>query len=300
MTPTKLFATLFLMLCVSACTMLSGPDTSSKTPLVHDGNAKAGIEKAIVVIPGAFASIGMYASVFEWHIPDSTVIAYRFPGLDDMPLDHRIDIKGSAQIIADAINGIGAKEVYLIGFSTGGPIALETARQLSSPQVSLALVSSANDFPGTLWSAIRGGVDVVHAMIRARSLNLSNAWAENFRTLLYGRNHYNNPELATISAEEAETEKSEGLFSTPSPRVTMAHTASLLAWSLDRPLTGLENVRIGFFHGSEDPVFSLKHEEHFAKRLHADSFLIYEGQAHLLYATSARLFDDIRQFFGLH
>ncbi len=301
MTPFRPLYALLLVLFLSACTTLPGPESAARTPLVHDGNARTGVDKAIVVVPGAFASIGIFAPVFEWNVPDSTVVAYRFPGLDGLPLDHRVDIEGSAQMIADAINGLGAEQVYLIGFSTGGPIALEAARRIEAQDISLALVAAAGDFPASLWSVARGGVDVVQAMIRARSLNPAEAWAENFRTLLYGRNHYKNKELAEVSAKDVEAEKEHdgGAFNTPSPRLTMAHTASLLAWSLDRPLTGLDNVRIGFFHGSEDPVFPLTREEHFASRLHADKFYIYEGQAHLLYATSGRLFDDIRAFFDL-
>ena len=80
--------------------------------------------------------------------------------------------------------------------------------------------------------------------------------------------------------------------------MTMAHTADLMTWYLEDP-EDLADVRIGFFHGAEDSVFSNDMTRRYARRLHADGFKSYEGQGHLLFVTEPELFDDVRAFFGL-
>ena len=121
---------LLAVLGLIACAPLPGPDRAGTFPLLEDGNARPGVKRAIVAIPGAFASANIFAPVLDWKVPDSTVIVYRFPDMDGLPLDHRVQIDGSAQLIADYVNDLGAQEVYLLGYSTGGPIAIETAQRI--------------------------------------------------------------------------------------------------------------------------------------------------------------------------
>ena len=69
------FLILTLLVALMGCSNLPPPQRTDANPVVHDGNAEKGIEKAIVVIPGALASVQLFAPVLEWDIPDSTVIA---------------------------------------------------------------------------------------------------------------------------------------------------------------------------------------------------------------------------------
>ena len=212
---------LLAVLLMVACAPLPGPDRAGTFPLLQDGNARPGVKRAIVAIPGAFASANIFAPVLDWEVPDSTVIVYRFPDMDGLPLDHRVQIDGSAQLIADYVNDLGAQEVYLLGYSTGGPIAIETAQRIEAPEVSLALISTAGPAPAGILSSMRSGVEVVRAMLRTGSLRPRDAWTENYRTLLYGDEGLNDPARARDSAARAEAQREN--MSTPSLRRTFAH-----------------------------------------------------------------------------
>ncbi|MGR3550612.1 alpha/beta fold hydrolase [Pseudooceanicola sp.] len=290
------FLILTLLVALMGCSNLPPPQRTDANPVVHDGNAEKGIEKAIVVIPGALASVQLFAPVLEWDIPDSTVIAYRFPGVDGLELNHRVDIIDSAALIARHLNALEAEEVYLIGYSTGGPIALETARRLRTENVQIAMISSASDSPAAALASLKGALDVIKAMFRAKRPGLEETWAENYRTLLYGRDHFTKEEQAEQSRRLAAMQR--GQLTTPPNKMTMAHTADLMTWYLEDP-EDLADVRIGFFHGAEDSVFSNDMTRRYARRLHADGFKSYEGQGHLLFVTEPELFDDVRAFFGL-
>ena len=283
-----------LLLGLAGCSFLPGPERAGEFPLLQDGNARPGVGKVIVTVPGAFASVGIFAPVLGWQEDDSTVVAYRFPGMDGLALDHRVDIEGSAKVIADYVNDLGATEVYLIGYSTGGPIAIETISRLDAPTVALALISTAGPAPDGALSSLRSGVEVAKAMLRTGSLKPQDAWTENYRTLLYGDDAIRDPERARDSAARAEAQRRN--MSTPSIRRTMAHTSSLMFWTLDRP-GALADARIALFHGAEDTVFTPRGARRLARRLPADRITFYEGQGHLLFETSGRLFDDIHHFF---
>lgn len=266
-------------------------------PLVHDGKAKRGIERAVVVVPGAMASVGMYEPVLDWDIPDGSVLAYRFPGLDGLDLDHKLDISEAGRLIAESMENLGVAEVYLIGFSTGGPVALEAARHLRTPEVSVALISSAGPFPSGVNASVQGFFDVLEAMIRAQGRSMEDAWLENYRTLLFGRNHFEQGERAEQSRALAERQR--GALLVPRVRMTMAHTGDLMTWGLTRRDPALARARIGVFHGAEDSVFPLNQTRRFAGRIPADGIKVYEGQGHLLFITAPTLWTDVRRFFGL-
>lgn len=265
-------------------------------PLVHDGRAKKGITRAVVVIPGALASVGIYEPVLDWNIPDGAVLAYRFPGLDGLELDHRLDIAAAGELIADAMDSLGVKEVDLIGFSTGGPVAMEAAARMRTEKVSVALISSAGPFPSGVEASVKGFFDVVEALVRAHGRSMEDAWLENYRTLLFGREHF--ARLGQAERSRTLAEKQRGNLRTPSTRLTLAHTSSLMTWALPRG-DGLERARVGIFHGEKDSVFSLAETERLAARIHADQIDVYPGQGHLLFVTAPTLWDDIRRFFDL-
>lgn len=283
-------------LSLAACSNLPPPQRADVQPMVHDGHAVKGVKRAIVLVPGALASVELFAPVMEWDIPDSTVIAYRFPGVDGMELDHRIDIVDSGAMIARALNALEVEEVYLIGYSTGGPIALETARRLDTDKVQMALISSASDSPAASLASIRGAVDIVKAMFRSKQQGIDEAMVENYRTLLYGRDHFSKDDLAEQSRQMATVKR--GQIVKPPNKMTMAHMADLLTWQFEDPASVYDD-RIGFFHGAEDSVFSERLTRRYARRLQAEAFHSYEGQGHLLFVTEPHLFDDIRAFFGL-
>lgn len=285
-----------ILVALTACSNLPPPQKVGVHPIVHDGNAKTGVKRAIVLVPGAMASIQLFAPVMSWDVPDSTVMAYRFPGVDGLELNHRIDIVDSGALIARSLNALKVEEVYLIGYSTGGPIALETARRLDADKVQIALISSASDAPSASLASIKGALDVAKALFRAKKPGLDETLVENYRTLLYGRRHFSSEERAEQSRRLAALQR--GQITTPPKKMTMAHTADLLTWYLEDP-EDVADLRIGFFHGSEDSVFSERITRRYAKRLQADGFHSYEGQGHLLFVTEPHLFDDVRAFFGL-
>lgn len=285
-----------VFLALSACTTLPLPEAVDAHPVVHDGKAVRGVDKAIVLIPGAMASIELFAPVLSWKVPDSTVMAYRFPGLDGLKLDHRVDIVDAGALIAGHLNDLGVKHVYLIGYSTGGPIALEAARRVKGADVNVALLSTASDTPAAAIAAIDGAVDVVKAFVRTKTHGIDETLLENYRTLLYGRKHFSEAELAEQSRRLAALQR--GHMEKPPRGMATAHTADLMTWYLENPKE-LYGTRIGFFHGSQDSIFSERRTLNYARRLHAETFRSYQGQGHLLFVTEPRIWDDIRDFFGL-
>lgn len=290
------FLPLCLIALLAACSALPTAQEADVMPIVHDGQAHRGMQRAVVVIPGAMASVGLFEPVLDWDVGNGSVLAYRFPGLDGLDLDHRLDIAAAGRLIAEAMQKLEVEEVYLIGFSTGGPVALEAARRLTNKEVSVALISSAGPFPSGINASIDGFFDVLGALVRSHGRSMEDAWLENYRTLLYGRKHFRNGEAAQQSKQLAEEQR--GQLLTPGPRMTMAHTASLMTWTLPRD-PGLAAARIGVFHGAEDTVFPLHEAKRFAARIPADGMKIYEGQGHILFITAPTLWDDVRGFFGL-
>ncbi|MDF1856144.1 alpha/beta hydrolase [Pseudooceanicola sp.] len=297
-----MFARIFHLLPVLALALLAGCSTlptlheAGAQPLVHDGKARRGMTRAVVVVPGALASVGIYEPVLDWNVPDGAVMAYRFPGLDGLKLDHRLDLAEAGALIADAMRALEVKEVYLIGFSTGGPVALEAARRLGDKQVSVALISSAGPFPSGIKASIIGFFDVIEALSRAHGKSLEEAWLENYRTLLFGRNHFGKKRQANLSRNLAEHQR--GSLRTPTTRLTLAHTTDLMQWTLPRD-SGLAKARVGVFHGAEDSIFDLAETRRFAARIPADMMATYPGQGHLLFVTAPTLWEDVRRFFDL-
>lgn len=288
---------LLILLTLAACSTLPPPQkVDGVRPVVHDGNAKPGVGTAIVLVPGALASIELFAPVLGWDVPDSTVMAYRFPGVDGLELNHRVDIVDSGALIAAHLNELGVKHVYFIGYSTGGPIALEAARRVKDADVQIALLSTASDSPAALIGTARGALDLVKAFFREKKIGLDEAMLENYRTLLYGRRHFTKAQLAEQSRRLAALQR--GQVVTPPRKLTLAHTTDLMTWNLGDP-SDLYDVRIGFFHGAEDSVFSERLTYRYARRLHAETFRSYQGQGHLLFVTEPHIWDHIHDFFGL-
>lgn len=281
---------------LAGCTILPTPQEIDVQPLVHDGKVRKGMKRAVVVVPGALASVGIYEPVLDWNVPDGAVMAYRFPGLDGLDVNHRVDIAEAGDLIARALTRLGVEEVYLIGFSTGGPVALEAASRLKTQTVSVALISTAGPFPAGVKASIDGFFDVVKAMVRAQGRGMEEAWLENYRTLLYGRKHFDKGDQARQS--KALAERQRGALRTPTTRITMAHTADLMTWNLPSGVDYGE-TRIGVFHGAEDTVFPIAATRRFAAQIPADRIVLYPGQGHLLFVTAPTLWEDVRAFFGL-
>ncbi|OWU86339.1 hypothetical protein ATO6_05820 [Oceanicola sp. 22II-s10i] len=297
-----MFARLFrlipilMLVATAACSLLPTPQEIDVMPLVHDGKAKKGIKRAVVVIPGAMATVGIYEPVLDWNVPDGAILAYRFPGLDGLKLDHRLDIAAAGQLIADAMDRLEVEEVMLVGFSTGGPVALEAANRVKAPEVKVALISSAGSFPSGVQASVEGFFDVLKALIRAHGSTAEDLWLENYRNLLYGREHFAEKGRADESKKLAEMQR--GHLQRPETRLTLAHTSSLMTWELPRA-EGLKRAHIGIFHGEKDTVFPLDQARRFARRLHAEQMAVYPGQGHILFVTAPTLWEDIRKFFGL-
>ena len=292
----RFLSVLPIAVALAACSSLPTPQEKGVMPLVHDGRAEKGIKRAVVVIPGALASVGIYEPMLDWDVPDGAILGYRFPGIDGLKLDHKMDISEAGRLIADAMKGLEVDEVYLVGLSTGGPVALEAARRLGSKEVAVALISSAGPFPAGIRASVDGFFDVVKALVRSHGNSMEEAWLENYRTLLFGRNHFAEKDKARRSKSLAEVQR--GHLQTPTPALTMAHTADLMTWGLPRD-PGLSQARVALFHGAEDTVFPIAQTRRFARRIPADAIYVYPGQGHLLFVTADSLWSDIYDFFGL-
>ena len=285
-----------LALLLAACSPLPDVSRSGQKPLVSVSQTSANPTRAVIVIPGALASIRLYRDVFEWDLPNTEFLGYRFPGFDGLALDHRLSIPQAGARIGAYVEALDYDEVWLIGYSTGGPVALEAAMNMDTGKrdVRVALLSSAAPAPAAFASGINGMGDLVAAAHRAQSWDGKELWAENYRTLLFGRRHYRNDWLAAISERAANGVR--GKLSTPHEGLGAAHSAGLISWHPSDP-ANLEAATIGFFHGEEDPIFSERTARRFARDVRADQFKAYRAGGHLLFLTHPCVLDHIKQMF---
>lgn len=294
--PATLAAALCALVLLALAACAPPPRDGGPSPLLSVSQTSAHPSRAVIVVPGALASIRLYRDVYEWNLPDTEYLGYRFPGYDGLALDHRLDIAGAGRAIAAHVRRKGYGSVYLIGYSTGGPVALEAAMQLGGEvgDLRVALLSTAAPAPASIVTGIRGAGDLFDAATRAQSLEEQALWSENFRTLLYGRRHYSVPFLAARTRAWADAVK--GRLETPKEGLGAAHVSGLVTWRPSAP-ERLEGARVAFFHGTEDPVFSEAVTRRFAARIGADRIKTYAPGGHLLFLTHPCVLPDIRAFF---
>ena len=262
--------------------------------LLYDADALAAAEQLVICVPGALSSRDIFEPVEAWPEQGYGLVCYRFPGLDGRPLHPSLRIQEAADEIVALVGRYPGKPVRLLGYSTGGPIVISAAAQMTG-DVKIAAMSSAVESGGGLRTGLPGLWDVVSSAGRAMSMDLKAVWMEYYRVLLFGRAVLNDKALA---------HRADALIARHRDRIVMpdggkprAHTDDLRLWRLPAGVQyGADQLR--FFTGLADPVFSRRQTVEFAARCGADVQVIgYPRQGHLLFLSCETIFDDIRAFF---
>jgi pimeloyl-ACP methyl ester carboxylesterase len=249
----------------------------------------------VILVPGALTSYDAFGRYLAGdHRAGTAIMAFRFPGMDGRPRDGKVRIDEAGRQIAAEVADLPAAHVRLIGLSTGGPIVLEAARGIHRDRVEAALISTALPAPATLFSSAAAATDILAAASRAGSFRARPVWREYYRTLLFGRRHFSDPERAAESTRLAD--EMEDRLVLPGDGLARAHGGDLLRWRLTPP-EELAHARILLLHGGEDPVFSARGARRLAERLRTSRILVYPVSGHLLFETEASLFEDIASVF---
>ncbi len=210
-----------------------------------------------------------------------------------MPLDHALGIENAASQIAAFASRYPDKSIRLLGYSTGGPIAIRAAEQITG-DVRVAAMSPAVERGGGLLTGLHGGYDLLTAVLVAGSFDESKVWRQYYRTLLFGRNSLNDPDR--MSQADDILGPDDDSITAPPEGMTSAHTRDLRRWTLDAS-PRLPADRLRFFIGLEDSLFSTGQTLRFARNFGDVTILGYPGQGHLLFETRPDVFDDVRAFF---
>ncbi len=284
---------MMVLVCVTAC----GVPLARKSaidPLLYDAHDIARSDKIAIFIPGALASIDIFEATDDWDDAGYARAMYRFPGLDGMPNDHLIHPATVAERIAAFANSYPDKDVALIGYSTGGPIALLTAPQITGDRdVRVAAMSTAVEHGGGLGTVFRGVEDIVKAMIATGSLRRQTVWKRFWAGLLYGPDALDDPSFEDrLSRDIAAGEK---IIVKLDPAVALAHTLGLPGFQVPDDLD-LNGIPVAFFVGLNDRVFSTRQTYDFSKKIGDVAIYGYPEQGHLLFFTRPDVFDDMRAF----
>jgi len=286
---------LVLAVCALLAACGSKPETSDApvTPLLFNAADIEKQDKLLILIPGSMTPLGIFDPVVEWHPKGYAFAAYRFPGMDGRPLDGPLDIARAAQTIVTLAERYPDKQIKLLGFSTGAPIAMLAARQIG-PRAQVAGMSSAVEFGGGAQTALRGLDDILVAAARARSLNTRKVWEDYFPVLLFGRAGARSLERADDIARI--TSRPKKVVVEPSFNVFKAHTMALVGWQMPDGFT-LPPEQVHLYAGTADTVFRPRQVRRFAREIGGAPITFYPGLGHLLYVAEPRVFDDILAFF---
>lgn len=280
------------LLTLVGCTRVELPALGAQNPMRFSAEEIGQADKLLVLIPGAFASVTLFGEKARWQRAGYGVIEYRFPGLDGLPLDHRLAVDSAADQIALLARTHPDKPLHLLGYSTGAAIAFAAAEKMQKRKIKIAALSSAVPYPSTLTTGLNGAVDIVAAAVRARSVNPQKVWLSYYETLLFGRKGLRNPALQDEIARFRAA--AEGRLSAPSPQLSSAHSSGVRNW---RPSFIAGNAQVRFFHGEEDPVITRGQIGRFAARIAGAQIHGYPDQGHLLFLTAPGVFDDVLRYF---
>ena len=283
---------LVLLMC-AACSAENTPFRGADSPLAYDPAEVDRADRIAILIPGALASVEIFAPAQTWKASGYAIVTYRFPGMDGLPLDHRLGIEDAASQIAAFTGRYPGKAYRLLGYSTGGPIAISAAGRIRG-DVKVAAMSSAVERAGGTATALRSSIDVLAAAARAGSVDREEVWLEYYRTLLFGRAGLKDPGLRAEASAIVAEERSRIVI--PEGDLMAAHSEDLRRWRLP-PAPRLSAERLRFFIGQEDPVFSDAQTEAFARVFGAPGIARYPAQGHLLFLTRPQVFDDVLEFF---
>lgn len=281
------------------CLVLPGcaPTSSFRgqtSPLVYDQASVARADTLLFLIPGALTSTDIFDPVRQRPFQSYAPVSYRFPGFDGLPADHALGIDDAAMQIAAFANRFPDKAVRLIGYSTGGAIAILAAAKIRSDDVRIAALSPAVPQAGGLATGVRVSTDVLGSALRVGMRGREAVWLDYYRTLLFGRQGRRNPALADRTNTLVVQKKATLVL--PGSDVVRAHSRDLRRWTLPRDIS-LASPRIRFFIGLADPVFSTAQTTRLSRQLGGVRVIGYPGDGHLLFRTRKSVFDDILAFF---
>lgn len=281
-------------LALTACGYVPFAKEGAVDPLQFTAQEVATRDKIAVFIPGALSSVEVFEGAAHWEDAGYARVLYRYPGLDGMPIDHHVDPPTAAAHIAAFANRYPDKDITLVGYSTGGLIALEAAADITKGRkVHVAAMSTAVEYGGGVSTIARGARDVVRAVVATKSVRKADVWKRYWSGLLFGPDALNDPALAAPLAQKIT--EGEKIYVKLDPQIALAHALALPGWELpdDLDLTGVETA---FFVGMNDPVFSIRQTTTFASQIGGVPVYGYPGQGHLLFFTRPDVFDDMLQF----
>lgn len=285
-----------LTLCLCCLTACGVPLTtlSPQDPLIFDASDVDRAERIAVFIPGALTSINIFEDSANWEQAGYARAFYRFPGLDGLDTDHLIDPRVAADRIAAFANSYPDKDIALVGYSTGGPIALLAAPDITGGRrVRVAAMSTAVEHGGGLPTVGRGLRDIVRAMVATGSLERQVVWRRFWSGLLYGPDALDDPAFADrLERDIADGDK---IIVRLDPAIALSHTLGLPAFTLPRNLD-LTGIPVAFFVGLNDPVFSTEQTRRFSRKVGNVTIYGYPDEGHLLFFTRPDVFADIRAF----
>ena len=267
---------------------------SAVNPLKYDARAVAQAERIAIFIPGALSSVDIFSESARWEAQGYARAFYRYPGLDGLANDHIVSPRVVADTIAAFANDFPEKGIALIGYSTGGPIALLAAPDISQGRsVHVAAISTAVEYGGGLQTVGRGIIDIARAMIATGSLARQVVWKRFWAGLLYGPDALDDPAFA--DRLERDIVAGEKIIVRLDPAVALAHTLGLPGFALPDDLD-LSGIPVAFFVGLNDRVFSLEQTRKFSQKVGDVTIYGYREQGHLLFFTRPDVFADMRAF----
>lgn len=292
----RILKVLLICFAMTGCATVPDRFRGAESPLAYDPSALDAAHTIVVMVPGALASTDIFAPAEAWgKEPGVGLVRYRLPGLDGLPLDHRLGIADAARQITGLLEAHPGRKIRLLGYSTGGPVVILAGASLDG-DVRIAAMSSAVERGGGLATRSRGAADILAAALRARSLDRREVWFEYYRTLLFGRAGLRAPDLQNDIDRIVAAERQNIVV--PDADLSAAHTGDLSRWHLPGRLS-LAPSQLRFFVGTEDPVFSEAQTSRFAERLGGAKIVRYPRDGHLLFVTRPEVFEDIAAFFEL-
>jgi pimeloyl-ACP methyl ester carboxylesterase len=284
----RLWLALVAGLALAACTGSTG---AGNPPLYTTGLATTP-DHISFLLPGALTTAGIFGAANDWETDRHRIVEYRLPGMQGEPLDPPLDIIRAAEWVADYANRHPQAKINLLGYSTGGAIAIEAAGRIDdSARVTVVAISSATPFPGAVLATVRGVAGVTGSALAAGTLDPQTVWDEYFITLYLGSGWRSDPEKREIA--DRIRKSFEGRINKPGEGRGRSQSGSLLGWALSEEAIA-SRARIIFFHGENDPVFPLPAVRGLAARLDA-TLCVVPKDGHMLLLSRPDLIDRVKR-----
>ncbi|WP_112311870.1 alpha/beta hydrolase [Pseudogemmobacter bohemicus] len=269
-------------------------ETPKPVTLIHEvarGKGRPG--RITYLIPGALSTAQIFGRLRKPSGPGHLVMEYRFPGLEGQPLDPPMRVAQVAAAIARHAALYPQADIEILGFSTGGAIAIEAAGLIGpARKTRVVVLSGVTPFPGAYESGARGMVAVGASALAAGSLTARAVWGEYYKVLLYGYGWRKDPTIRRLAERRAARDRDYLIL--PVKGLGRAHTSDLLGWTLSQAARS-SGAEILFLHGSEDPVFSPGGVARLARRLDA-TLCVVPGGGHLMLVTHPQILLRIEDF----